>query len=83
MATAADRPSRLIHIKEHTMSVQGTVKDGKLTLTIDLAKDPYVSNSEAAKAIKEDRPANANMLASSGGFTRIGDCKVSFNVMKS
>ena len=67
---------------EHTMSVQGNVKDGKLTLTIDLAKDPYISNSEAAKAAKEGRTANANMLASSGGFTRIGDCKVSFNVMK-
>ena len=64
------------------MSVQGNVKDGKLTLTIDLAKDPYISNSEAATAAMEGRTANANMLVSSGGFTRIGDCKVSFNVMK-
>ena len=64
------------------MSVQGNVKDGKLILTIDLASTPYVSNSEAVKAGKEGRPAQANMLASSGGFTRIGDCKVSFNVMK-
>lgn len=64
------------------MAILGNVKDGKLTLTIDLAAAPYVSVSEKAKATKEGREPKANMLASSGGFTRIGDCRVSFNVMK-
>ena len=64
------------------MAINGTVKDNVLTLTIDLAKTPYISNSEQVKATKEGRTAVASMLASSGGFTRIGDLRVSFNVMK-
>lgn len=62
--------------------VNSKVEGNKLTLTIQLADKAYVSNSEAAKAAKEGRTALASMLATSGGFTRIGDLRVSFNVMK-
>ena len=61
--------------------MNGSVKDGVLTLSIPLAKDAYVSATEQAKADKEGRKPVAKMRASSGGFTRIGDVRVSFNVM--
>ena len=61
--------------------MQGSVKDGVLTLTIPLAKDAYISETEKAKAAKEGRKPIAKMRASSGGFTRVGDVRVSFNVM--
>ena len=64
------------------MSINGTIKDGKLTLTVDLASAPYVSNSEKAKAEKEKRDPVAHMLASSNGFTRLGDVRISLNVLK-
>ena len=64
------------------MATSGKIENGKLILTIDLAKEPYVSGSEQKKADAEKRSPVATMLASSGGFTRIGDLRVSFNVMK-
>ena len=64
------------------MATSGKIENGKLILTIDLAKEPYVSGSEAKKAVAEKRDPIAAMLASSGGFTRIGDVRVSYNVMK-
>lgn len=61
--------------------MNGTIKDGKLTLTIDLAAEPYVSNTEKAKAEKEKRTPVAQMLASSGGFAKVGNVRISFNVL--
>lgn len=61
--------------------MNGSVKDGILTLTIPLATEPYISETEKAKAAKEGRKPVAKMRASSGGFTRVGDVRISFNVM--
>jgi hypothetical protein len=64
------------------MAVNGKIDGNKLVLTIDLAAEPYVSVSEARKAEKEGRTALARMLASSNGFTAIGNVSVSVNVLK-
>jgi uncharacterized protein YaaQ len=58
-------------------------KGNKLVLTIDLADKPYKSKSAIAKALAAGRGEEtvpATMLASTGGFQRVGDCKVSLNV---
>jgi hypothetical protein len=65
-----------------TMAINGKVDGNKLVLTIDLAETPYISTSETKKAEKEGRTAVARMLASTGGFTAIGNVSVSLNVMK-
>ncbi len=60
------------------------LKGNLLTLTIELASKPYVSASEKAKAAKANPPreAEAHLLASSGGFTRLpSGQRVSYNVM--
>ena len=64
------------------MAIKSDLKGTVLTLTIDLAEKPYVSNSEKAKAEKEKRDPVASMLATSGGFIRLGSGqRVSFNVL--
>lgn len=58
-------------------------KGNLLTLTIQLAEKPYQSKSAIAKALKAGLKAEevpATMLASSGGFTKLDGCKVSFNI---
>lgn len=58
-------------------------KGNTLILTIDLAKTPYKSKSAIAKAIKaggSEANVEPTMLASTGGFQRCGDVKVSLNV---
>ncbi len=67
------------------MNVNSTVKDGKLILVIDLSVAPVQSKSAIAKAIaaKQDpSTVPANLLATTAGFTSVGDVKVSLNVMK-
>lgn len=68
------------------MSVINSVvdKDGNLVLTIALSKTPTQSKSAIAKAIKDKVDPStvpATMLATTGGFTRCGNFKVSLNVM--
>ena len=59
-------------------------RDGnKLFLTIELADKPYKSKSAIAKALakgQKEADVPATMLATTGGFARVGDCKVSLNV---
>jgi hypothetical protein len=71
--------------------MNGIVKGNQLILTIDLATTPFQSKSALDKARKECDKAKvpfdatkvaATMLATSGGFARVGDLKVSFNVTK-
>jgi len=64
--------------------MQAERKGNKLILTIDLADKPYRSKSAIAKALAKGLDAEtvpATSLASSGGFVRCGDVKVSLNVM--
>jgi uncharacterized protein YaaQ len=65
------------------MSIQTEVKGDKLIITIDTSGKPYQSNSALAKALEKGlKPETvpATMVASTGGFTRVGAFKVSANV---
>lgn len=60
-------------------------KGNQLILTVDLAAVAYKSKSAIAKALDKGLDADtvvANMLATTGGFQRCGDVKVSLNVLK-
>ena len=68
-----------------TMNVNGTIKDNKLILVVDLAHSCIQSKSAIAKAVEKGRDPStvpANLLATTAGFTSFGDVKVSLNVMK-
>lgn len=65
------------------MIVSSKREGDKLTLTIQLAAKPYQSKSALAKALAKGIAPDqvpATMLATTGGFARVGDVKVSLNV---
>lgn len=62
------------------------IEGNKLILTIDLNDEPQVSNTEAAKALKEKRDPVARAMGGTGGFVSVGTykgkaVKVSANVI--
>lgn len=60
-------------------------KGNELHLTIKLADAPYRSKSAVQKALAKgqtEESVEATMLATTGGFQRQGDVKVSLNVTK-
>ena len=67
------------------MNVNGTIKDNKLILVVDLAHSCVQSKRAIAMAVEKGRDPStvpANLLATTFGFTSFGDVKVSLNVMK-
>jgi hypothetical protein len=85
-ATEVANMSSLISFERgFTMNVNGTIKDNKLILIVDLTHDCIQSKSAIAKALDKGKdPATVphNLLATTAGFTSFGDVKVSLNVMK-
>lgn len=56
-----------------------------LAIVVPLNATPVQSKSALAKAAAKGLSADtvpANLLATTGGFTRYGNCKVSLNVLK-
>lgn len=66
-------------------NIHTEVKGDKLIITIDVSAKtlgtPYVSTSEAAKALKAGREPKATGIATTGGFLSCGPVKVSLNAM--
>lgn len=65
--------------------VTGKMEGTNLVLTIDCSGKPYVSKSAQAKAASKGidiKTLVPEAIATSGGFMRVGNFKVSVNVNK-
>lgn len=71
------------------MSYDAKVQDGKLVIIVDVSDKAIaaatVSKSAVLKAIKEGRDPDKlipSLIASTGGFSTVGNVRVSLNVTK-
>ncbi len=78
------RAAIMVRQMESEMIVNSERKGNLLVLTIKLADKPYRSKSALAKALAKGLAPETvpeTSLATSGGFQRIDDVRVSLNVM--